>query len=248
MTGRYAVRTQIPARIHHIGMSRLVATALVLTISPVLTMSLAAQSLDETFARMDKTSQQLKTVVADIKRDVHTSVINDDSVDSGTFKLKREKSGDTRMLIDFTGNDAKTVSLGDGTVSIYYPKIKTIQVYDVGARKQVVEQFLLLGFGASSASLKEVYEITWVGREMIGGQQTSHLKLIPKSRDMSRQVASAELWIGENNGLPIQQKIVFTSGDYWLVTYSSIKFNPVLSDDDLKLKTPKGIQIQHPRF
>jgi outer membrane lipoprotein-sorting protein len=65
---------------------------------------------------------------------------------------------------------------------------------------------------------------------------------------MSRQVTGAELWIGDGNGLPIQQKIVFTSGDYWLVNYSDIKFNQPLSDNDLKLKIPGDAQTQHPRL
>ena len=156
------------------------------------------------------------------------------------------------MLIDFTGNDAKTVALGDSErLSVYYPKNKNCRRCTMSAPgKQVVEQFLLLGFGASSAyGLKEVYEVTWAGTRDDRGTADSHLKLIPKSRKIYReQVTSAELWIGDNNGLPIQQKIIFTSGDYWLVTYSDIKFNPALSDDALKLKNPKGVQVQHPRF
>ncbi len=160
----------------------------------------------------------MKTVTAGIKRDVHTAIINDDEIDSGTFRLKREKS-DTRMMIDFTGKDAKTVSLDDSTVSVYYPKINTIQEFDIGAKKQVVEQFLLLGFGATSVELKQSYDINWIGVETVDKQQTSHLKLIPKSAEVGRQMLSAELWISENNGLPLQQKIVFTSGDYWLVDY-----------------------------
>jgi outer membrane lipoprotein-sorting protein len=242
MSRAHRVRTRIARLIHLIDLYRFVITAF------AIAAPLSAQTLGDTFARMDKTAVQLKSVVAGIKRDVHTAVINDDEIDNGTIELKREKSHDTRMLIDFTGPDAKTVSLGEATVSVYYPKIKTVQVYDVGAKKQMVEQFLLLGFGASSAELKEAYDVTWVGRENVGGQQTGHLKLIPKSKDVSRQVATAELWISETNGLPVEQKIVFVSGDYWLVTYSDMKYNPPLSDDALKLKTPKGVQIEHPRL
>lgn len=209
---------------------------------------LSAQSLDETFARMDKTAQQFRSVSAGMKRDVHTTVINDDSIDNGTIRVKREKSHDTRMLVDITGADAKTVSLADSLVRVYYPKIKTVQEYDVGEKKQMVEQFLLLGFGASTAELKQVYDVSWVGAESISGQSTGHLKLIPKSKDVSRQVAGAELWMSLANGLPLQQKIVFTSGDYWLVNYSDLKLNAPLSDDDLKLRYPKGTQIEHPRF
>jgi outer membrane lipoprotein-sorting protein len=245
MTGKHVVRTRTARTGHQIRLFHFLT--LLLTTTLALAAPLAAQTLSDTFARMDKTAVQLKSVVAGIKRDVHTAVINDDEIDNGTIKLKREKSHGTRMLIDFTGQDAKTVSLEDSTVSVYYPKINTAQVYDVGAKKEVVEQFLLLGFGASSGELKQAYDVTWAGTENVG-QQTGHLKLIPKLKDVSRQVASAELWISETNGLPAQQKIIFTSGDYWLVTYSDIKYNPPLSDEALKLKTPKGVTIEHPRL
>jgi outer membrane lipoprotein-sorting protein len=220
----------------------------ILTIALAITAPLAAQTLSGIFARMDKTATLLKSVTADISRDVHTAIINEDETENGTFLLKREKAHETRILIDFTGKDAKTVSLDSTTVNIYYPKIKTVQVFDLGSRKQVVEQFLLLGFGATSTELKESYDVTWAGAETIDGQQTGHLKLMPRSPDVSHQVKSAELWILETNALPVQQKIVFTSGDYWLVKYSDIKFNPPLSNDALKLKYPKGVQIQHPQF
>ncbi|HTA47166.1 MAG TPA: sigma-E factor regulatory protein RseB domain-containing protein [Bryobacteraceae bacterium] len=237
-----SVCTRIAHEEHPIGLLRILAFA-VAVVTPM-----CGQSLDETLMRMDKTAQQFKSVTASMKRDVHTSVINDDSIDTGTIKVKREKSHDTRMLVDITGRDAKTVSLEDSTVSVYYPKIKTVQKYDVGEKKQLVEQFLLLGFGASAAELKQVYDISWAGPETIAGQSTGHLKLNPKSKDVARQVTSAELWMSTNNGLPLRQKIVFSSGDYWLVDYSDLKFNPTLSDDDLKLKYPKGVQIDHPRF
>lgn len=207
-----------------------------------------AQTFEETMMRMDKTAQQFKSVTADLRRDSHTSVINDESIETGTIKMKREKSHETRMLVELTGRDAKMVSFEDSKVSIYYPKIKTEQVYDVGQKKQLVEQFLLLGFGASTAELKQAYDVSWVGPETIAGQATGHLKLTPKSKDISRQVTSAELWMSLSNGLPLRQKIVFSSGDYMLVDYSDLKLNPPLSDNDLKLKLPKGVQVQYPRF
>src|SRR6266566_8144059 len=66
---------------------------------------LPAQSLTDVFARMDKTAQQFKSIAADIRRTVHTAVINDDTVENGTIKVKREKGRETRMLIEFTGPD-----------------------------------------------------------------------------------------------------------------------------------------------
>jgi outer membrane lipoprotein-sorting protein len=219
-----------------------------LTIALALAAPLAAQSLAETFAHMDKTAQKLDVVVADIRHDVHTAIINDDEVDTGTFRLKREKSRGVRMLIDFVGKNAKTVSLDDATVSVYYPKSNVEQIFDIGPKKQVVQQFLLLGFGATSAELQQSYDVTWVGAETVDGQRTGHVKLIPKSQEALRQMTSAELWISDTNGLPLQQKIVLPSGDYWLVNYSKIQLNSSLSAEALKIKLPKGVKVEHPVF
>lgn len=207
---------------------------------------LSAQSLDAVFARLDKSAQQFKAVAADIKRDVHTAIVNDDTIETGTIKVKREK-GSTRMLIDFTGKDSKTVAFDGATVSIYYPKIKTVQIYDVGEKRSLIDQFLLLGFGSSSADLQAHYDVTWVGAENIDGKPASHIALVPKSKDVQMRLKKAELWIADGNGMPLQQRfLTSTSGDATLVTYTNSKLNPVLTDGSLKLNYPKGVQIQHP--
>jgi outer membrane lipoprotein-sorting protein len=219
------------------------------TLVPLIATSLAAQSLDEVFARMDKTAQQFRAVAADIKRTVHTAVINEDAVETGIMKVKREKSRETRMLIDLTAPDAKTVAIDATTVSVYFPKIKTVQVYDITGKRALVDRFLLLGFGATSADLKAEYEVSWVGGEKIDGQPTSHIQLIPKSKDVLQRLKRAELWMADGSGLPAQQRFVTSAtGDFMLVGYANVKFNPPLSDNSLKLNLPKGVQIQHPQL
>jgi outer membrane lipoprotein-sorting protein len=208
-----------------------------------------AASLDEVYARLDKTALQFRSVSADIKRDVHTAVINDDAHDQGSIKVKHEKGHDTKMLIDFTGADAKTVSLDGPNVSVYYPKLKTVQIYDVGTKRNLVDDFLLLGFGASSTELRQHYDVTLLGTEMLGSDRTWHLQLVPKSPDALRNLKKAELWIAESSGLPVQQKFITSgTGDFTLVTYSNMKPNAPVSDDALKLNLPKGVTKEHPRL
>ncbi len=239
---RHAIRTRIAGAIHPISVLRLAPLAC------LLTLPLAAQTLDDAFARMDKTAQQFKTVEADIKRVDHTAIVNEDATDSGIIRVQREKKDELRMLIDFKGPDGKMVSLEGSSASVFYPKINTAQVYNIGTKKDLVEQFLLLGFGASSEEIKAAYNVNFSGVETIGGQQTWHLLLMPKGSDVSRQLKSAELWISQKDGLPLQQKVLFSNGDYWLVTYSNLKFNPKLSDESLKLKLPKGAVVEHPQL
>ncbi len=214
-----------------------------------LLLSLVAQAaaLNEVFAVMDKTSQQFRGVTADIQRDVYTAVIDDHQKDSGTIKVKRDKSHDTRMLIEFTKPAVKYLSIEGEQASVYTPKTKTVQEVDI--KKGLVDQFLLLGFGASGMDLTEHYDVQLLGTDTPGGQPAWHLQLIPKSPDILKNLKKAELWIGQGNGLPVQEKLYTSArGDYELVTYSNMKLNPQLSDGDLKLKLPKGVTVEHPRL
>lgn len=228
-------------------MIRIFVAALALTAS-LIAQTPGAQSLNDTFARMDNTASKLKSVTAGIKRDVHTAIINDDEIDNGTFRMKREKSHGVLMVIELTGSAAKTVALDGSNVTIYNPKIKSAQAWNIGEKKQLIEEFLLLGFGATSAEMKQSYDVTWAGAETLNGQQTGHLKLVPKVHDPSRKMSGAELWIAASNGLPVQQKILFDNGDYWLVQYSDIQMNPRVSDETFLLKLPKGVKVEHPQL
>ena len=196
-------------------------------------------------ARIDQTAQQFKSFSADLKQIDHTAIVNDDAALSGVFRMRRLKPGDTRLLIDYKGADARTIAFEGEKGQIFYPKINTVQVYQVGSRRGLVDQFLLLGFGANTAELKASYEVSFMGTEKVGGLATSHLKLIPRSADVLKHIKQANLWIDDLSGLPVQQKFLTSAaGDYKLVTYSNGRQNPPLGDKDLKLNPPKGAIIQ----
>jgi outer membrane lipoprotein-sorting protein len=235
--------TRTPGLVHPIR----VVFRLTLALAAAIPLVAQSSALNEVFARMDKAAPQFKSVTADFQRDVYTVVIDDHEKDGGTIKARREKSHDTRMLIELSGADGKKISVDGGTLSVYTPKLKTVQVFDI--RKGLVDQFLLLGFGASSADLKADYDVTLQGTEKLGIETAWHLQLVPKSPDVLKNLKKAELWVGQTSGLPLQEKL-FTSasGDYQLVVYSNVKLNPSLSDGSLKLNYPKGVTVERPRL
>src|SRR5580698_805169 len=101
-----------------------------LTLTLVVGFTLAAQPVDpltDVFARMDKIAQAFKAVTGDIKRDVYTAIIDDHQKDMGTMKAKRDRSQDTRMLIEFTSPDSRLIALDGTSAKIYTPKLKTEQ-------------------------------------------------------------------------------------------------------------------------
>ena len=205
---------------------------------------LTAQTLPDVFEKMDKSAKVFSAMTADIRQTAHTAVVNDDSTQSGTIKLKRVKPTETNFLVDFTTPDPKTVAIAGGEVSIYLPKAKSVQIYDLRAKRAALEQGMLLGFGASSASIKSAYDVAFVGQETVTGQSAGHIRLVPKSAEVLQNLKSAELWINDQ-GLPVQQKFMTSgTGDYTLIQYSNIRVNPPISDKQLKLTLPKGVQVK----
>jgi outer membrane lipoprotein-sorting protein len=228
----------IPAGVTLAGMTvpRLFA---LLVFFAALAFSDATDPLNAVFARIDAAAKSFKGMTADITNTQHTAVVDDNDVRTGTMKLLRVKPGLTRVLVELKG---QTVALNGHDVSAYNPTTKVEDVYNLANKQSLVNQFLLLGFGATSDELKSNYTITYAGDEKIGSQPTAHLKLIPKSTETLKALKQADLWFAEN-GLVVQQKFLYPSGDYKQVTYSNMKIGSIL-EKDLELKIPKDAIIQ----
>lgn len=217
-------------------------SAPVLSFFAVAALSFAADPLTAVFEHIDAASKTFKGMTADITNTTHTAIVpDDDNVETGNIKLLRSSGTLARILIEFKGRSARAIALDGHEGRVYNPKTNIVNIYDLASKQGTVNQFFLLGFGATSAELKTTYSITYVGEEKIGAQQASHLTLVPKSADTLRTLKQADLWYAAN-GLVTQQKLLWPGGDYWLVTYSNMKLGAP-PEKDLELK-PKGATFQ----
>jgi outer membrane lipoprotein-sorting protein len=213
----------------------------------VLSAGVHAQTLESVLGALDRSAAKFRSISAEMKRVSHTAVINEDNVDKGTMLLKRANPRDMRMLVDLTEPDPKTVALSGKKLEIYYPKMKTVQEYDLGKQRAMLDQFFLIGFGTSGKELSESYNIILLGTDTIGEQKAARLELIPKSKEVLQHLKKLELWVSESTGQPVQQKFYLPANDYMLVTYSNLKANPDISDNALKLNLPKGVKREYPQ-
>src|SRR5215467_3224370 len=198
-----------------------------------------AETLDQTLARLDRTSETFKGVKANLRQTQHLAVINEDNVNVGSLLLKRSKH-DVRVMVNLTSPDEKTIVLSGNKVEMYLPKLKTVQEYNFG--NQTVEKFLGLGFGASGSELKADYAIKALGDDDASGEKAARLELIPKDKQVLHQFPKIELWVPESKGYPVQEKLYETGGDYMLIVYSNVALNPSLPDSAFKLLLPKGVK------
>jgi outer membrane lipoprotein-sorting protein len=208
---------------------------LCLLVYPLLLQSQDAQSV---LQRMDQAAPSFKGMTADLKMVTYTKILDDAAAETGKVTMQRVKKNDTRALIEFSGEAARTLTLQGKIVRIYYPNLNQYQNYDVGKTVNV-NQFLLLGFGSSGKELSASYEIKGEGAEKVAGKDTTKLLLTPKDKKAQEHLKTVEIWVPNDSPNPIQQKFNEPSGNYRLVTYSNIKVNPRLSQD-IQLTVPPG--------
>ena len=202
----------------------------------------ADNSLDMAFARLDKAAATFKGLTADMTRMHHTELVNANETDQGKITLKKIKSNDVRFLINFTDPEPKLIAVGGGKGLMYTPKTKEAQEADLRKQRDLINEVLLLGFGAKSAELKDKYTISPGGPEAVNGTATIRIELVPKNEDLRHNIKKAELWIPEN-GIPVQQKFYESGGDYQIATYSHIALSSNIPDSAVKLDLPKGVKV-----
>lgn len=200
-----------------------------------------AVSTEDVLSQMDQNAPKFTGLSADLTRVTYTKVIDEKTTETGSMSLKKQ-GRELKVLIDFVKPDVKTVAFQGRKAEVYYPKLKTVQEYDIGKQRGLVDQFLLVGFGTTGKDLKANYAIKYVGEESIGGKKAYKLELTPSSDQIKDKLRGMELWISDSGSYPVQQKFIQPSGDYYLFTYSGVKLNPQLSDDALKLNLPKGVK------
>jgi len=205
-----------------------------------------AETVQSALARMDASAPQFHSMSANLTMVTYTAILSDSTTESGDVKMERSKA-ETRALISFTGNSPRTIAFLDKTVQIYYPNLKLVQVYKLGKRSKLLDQYLLLGFGTSGKDLARGYDIKIAGTEKINGHDATKLELTPKEKSVREQLSKVEMWLPLDSGYPVQQKFYNPSGNYRLATYTNFELNPPLGAGSLKLNTPPDVKVEHPQ-
>lgn len=205
-----------------------------------------AEDVATILQRMNEAAPKFHTLSADIHLITWTAVIEDKVAEDGTLKMQRGKDGHTRAVMDFSmvKKSARVVGLFGSRGIMYFPNAKYYQTFELGKNGDLVNQLLLLGFGASGDELSKSYTITAEGTEKIADLATTKLLLVPKDASVKEKVSRAEIWIPEGQANPIQQEFYEDpSGNYRKVSYSRIMLNPSFKGQ-LDIKMQPGTQKQ----
>jgi outer membrane lipoprotein-sorting protein len=205
-----------------------------------------AEDLKAVFARIDREAGAFRSMTAHLKKSEFTAVLNDTTTEAGEVWIARAGRS-LVMRTEIQQPEPRSIGFADSRAQIYYPKIRTVQIYDLGKQRSLIDQFLVLGFGSTSKELLLNYSVAAGGEEPVGGQPATRLELVPKSKQVLEQIKKIELWIPAGAGHPTQQKFHQGGGDYYLVTYSDVKINPNLPASAFRLTLPAGVKQEYPQ-
>ncbi|MBI4456522.1 MAG: outer membrane lipoprotein carrier protein LolA [Acidobacteria bacterium] len=198
---------------------------------------------EEILASMEAAGRKVTNFSATISQKKWTAVLQEfDRGESGTLWYLRSKDGQAYLRKEIANPENNVLVISNGEVIFYEPRIKQARKYQLGKNKDKAE-FLVLGFGSSSRSLSDTYNIRLLGEEKIDGKRTYMLELLPKSEKVAAYFSQIVLWVAELVWLPIQQKLIEPNGDYQLITFSDLRLNPGVDKSKFKLTLPKDVQL-----
>jgi outer membrane lipoprotein-sorting protein len=201
-------------------------------------------TLDGVLAMMDKSAKDFHTLSADIEHIKYTEVVKDTSTESGQIFVQR----DEKMRIEFTKPDPRTILREGDSLFVYTPKINRVEEYNLGKNREMVDQYVLLGFGTKSENVKKSYTVELKDEEILDDKKTVLLELTPKSDQIRKQITKIQMWIDEASWLPIEQKFFEAgSGDYLIFHYTKMMKNLKISPGKFKQDWPKGVTRVKPR-
>jgi len=201
-----------------------------------------ARSLEQVLSRMDQKGATLRSMSCEIIQKKWTDILEEfDRGESGRFYFLK-KNGNVYLRKDITQPQENSLVISEGKVTFYQPRIKQAQRYNLGQNKDKAE-FLLLGFGSDKEALKNTYTIRLLGQETVGGSACHILELTPKSEKVSAFFRQIVLWVDDQLGVPVRQKLVEPTRDYLLIDFQRIELNPPIRESLFEMKLPKDVKV-----
>jgi outer membrane lipoprotein-sorting protein len=200
-------------------------------------------TLDYVLTMMDRSAEDFHSLTAALDHVKYTAVVKDTSTESGEIYVRK----DSKLRIDFISPDPRTIIRNGDNLYIYTPKINRVEEYNIGKNRALADQYLALGFGTRTESLKKSYDVSFTGEEELDGRKMALVELVPHSDEVRKQIMKIVMWVDEASWLPVQQKFLEAgSGDYFLSRYKNVMKNLKIGDGKFKADWPKGTKIEKP--
>ena len=208
----------------------------------------AAPPVETVLANMDSAAAKWQGMRANVQWTRYRSFVDDETVEIGRIVVRRVKSGNVEMLVEITEPSNYFLLVRGAKIEQYKPKIKLVEEFNAGERKDQLENALMIGFGTSGSYLSEHYDIKLDGDGPIAGHPAVKLDLQPKDPAGRLNNQRLEMWISTDHWQPVQYKVYGVNAkDYRVHSYSEMEINPSLAAEDFKLRLERGTRRVRPQ-
>ena len=211
-------------------------------VAPAAKAAAAAQMMAPVLAKMEQAGRQLKTLQAGIAQKKVDRTLGVTENSAGTLLYKAAPEGSERVLLQYTEPFPETVSVIGDKVSIYQPKLNQVFVTSrkAGANKNREIGFLGLSYGDAAQQLRDRYDVTVLGEDLVNGKPATQIALKPKNPNDS--IEGLQLWIDQSTWLPVKY-FIQEKGAKTTITLSSVKKDVDLPDKRFEIVVPAGAQV-----
>jgi outer membrane lipoprotein-sorting protein len=202
----------------------------------------SAQLLTGVLAKMQtahRSLRSMRTSMAQVRRNPQIGSVE---TDYGTLIYKPGGKGKSKMRIDYTRPDQKSVSVVGESLVFYQPRINQVlkTTLSKAAKGKTSSYSALVGLDSSLESLTRDYNVEYIKDELVNGKQATRLQLIPKA---SGPFSRIELWVSNEFWLPVQYQMFERNGDSTLVKFTNMEINPNLADSVFNVNVPSGTKV-----
>jgi outer membrane lipoprotein-sorting protein len=196
---------------------------------------------------VDARTGDVQDLSAHFKQEKFTALLKRPLVSSGTVRVKgtkvrwdTEKPGPAVLYLDAT------------QIKLYYPKQKLVEIYPIDRRLAELAasplprlQTLRQRFWIEQIPLKEF------GTDGAADDQQIALRLMPKDASLAEHVKSVRVLLDVKNAHILKAETTDAADegedpDRTLITFSDVKTNAGVKDEELNLVVPKGTKESRP--
>ena len=224
--------------------------------APALRAQAPSPQLASVLAQMDAGSKSFQSASANFEWDFYEKIVKDTSKQKGSMYIDRggahSNAGASFGAVVYdlnesgkpNGTPSKVIDYSGGSLRVYTPSEKQVDMFKAGANQTHYESYLTLGFGGSGHDLANTWQITDGGPETIAGVKTERLLLVSKDPAVRNTFTRVTIWIDPVRDISLKQVFDTPSGDQRTAFYSDIVLNKKINKDPFKI--PKDVTVlQH---
>jgi outer membrane lipoprotein-sorting protein len=213
----------------------ILAAAVIAMVGSVRAAPLSPSEVDDLVGRLENTYQSRGSLEANFREERQVKILKEPLVNEGKFwftppdKVRRE----------ITGKSPSTTVIDGNTMTIYYPNLKTAELYDLNKRPSLRDSLQALTAGLNFQRVRSYYNV-----EANKDGNNYSVTLTPKASAFRKLFRSVTVHL-DGNLTPVRSDIETARSEQISLRYSKVR-RDTISDSLYHFSLPTSPNITHP--